>query len=43
MTIKEGGAAQEYVEKVLQNTQQFLEDTLKENERLRAVALNLEN
>jgi hypothetical protein len=43
MTIKEGGAAQEYVEKVLQNTQQFLEETLKENERLRALTLNLEN
>ena len=33
----------EYVERVLQNTQRFLEDALKENERLRALTLRLEN
>lgn len=34
---------QQYIDKVLQSTQQFLEETLRENERLRALALNLEN
>lgn len=43
MTTKDGGGHQEYVEKVLQGTQQFLEDTLKENERLRALTMSLEH
>jgi len=34
---------QEYVDKVRQNTQQFLEETLRENERLRALTLRLES
>jgi hypothetical protein len=43
MTTKEGGGHQEYVEKVLQGTQQFLEDTLKENERLRGLVVSFES
>jgi len=34
---------QQYVDKVLQSTQQFLEETLRENERLRALTLHLES
>lgn len=33
---------QKYVDSVLQNTQSFLEETLRENERLRALAMQLE-
>ena len=43
MTTKDGGGQRDYVDKVLHNTQQFLEDTLKENERLRALTMGLEN
>lgn len=43
MSTKDGSGQREYVEKVLQNTQQFLEETLKENERLRALTIGLEN
>jgi hypothetical protein len=34
---------QQYVDKVLQSTQQFLEETLRENERLRALMVHLES
>jgi len=34
---------QQYVDKVLQSTQQFLEETLRENERLRSLTLHLES
>jgi hypothetical protein len=34
---------QEYVDKIRQNTQVFLEETLRENERLRALTLRLES
>src|SRR5687768_12488215 len=40
---KDGNSHQLYVDKVLQNTQQFLEETLRENERLRALTLRLES
>jgi hypothetical protein len=43
MTTKEGGGHQEYIEKVLHGTQQFLEDTLKENERLRGIVVSFES
>jgi hypothetical protein len=37
-----GDSHQKYVDSVLQNTQTFLEETLRENERLRALAMQLE-
>jgi len=40
---KDSNSHQLYVDKVLQNTQQFLEETLRENERLRALTLHLES
>ena len=40
---KDSQEHREYVERVLQHTQRFLEDTLRENERLRALTLRLEN
>jgi hypothetical protein len=43
MTKKDNDTHQEYVDRVLQNTQQFLEETLRENERLRALTMRLES
>jgi hypothetical protein len=43
MTNKDSQEHREYVERVLQHTQRFLEDTLRENERLRALTLRLES
>jgi len=42
MSTKDGNSHQLYVDKVLLGTQQFLEETLRENERLRALTLHLE-
>jgi len=42
-TKKDGDSHQLYVDKVLQNTQQFLEETLRENERLRTLTMHLES
>lgn len=42
MSKNDGDSHQEYVDKVRHNTQQFVEETLRENERLRALTLRLE-
>ena len=42
MTSKNDRSPHQYVEHVVQHTQQFIEDTLRENERLRALAVRLE-
>jgi hypothetical protein len=42
MTSKDKQGPQQYVEMVVQHTQQFMEETLRENERLRALTVHLE-
>ncbi|HKU41104.1 MAG TPA: GAF domain-containing protein [Polyangiales bacterium] len=42
MASKDKPNPHEYVEKVVQHTQQFIEETLRENERLRALTVRLE-
>lgn len=42
MSKNDGDSHQEYVDKVRHHTQQFLEETLRENERLRSLTLRLE-
>jgi hypothetical protein len=43
MSGKDKQGPHQYVEKVVQHTQQFMEDTLRENERLRALNVRLES
>ena len=43
MSKQEGDSHQQYVDRVRQNTQQFLEETLRDNERLRALTTRLES
>lgn len=42
MSSKDKQSPHQYVEKVVQHTQQFIEETLRENERLRALTVRLE-